>query len=167
MSDESGKLNLDEEQRTELVAYLDGELDTAGAERVRRLLAENEAVRREAEELTIAWEALDALDEVRASSDFTKRTLSSIKALAETETLDESETSSFAARRGMILGGWVLGIVASGVIGFCTTNWAIPQKSQDLVRDLDLMKELPKYQRVGSAELLEELDKREMFDEEQ
>lgn len=167
MSDGSKKLNLDEEQRTELVAYLDGELDDAAAERVRRLLAENEEARREAEELTIAWEALDALDEVRASSDFTKRTLTSIKALAETETLGETEASPFIMRRGVILTGWVVGIVASAVIGFCATNWAMPQKSQDLVRDLELMKQLPKYQRVGSAELLQELKKREIFDGEQ
>jgi len=166
MTDSPGKLNLDEEQRTELVAYLDGELDAAGADRVRRLLAENEDVRRAAEELTIAWEALDVLDDVQASTDFTKRTLSSIKALAETEALGDSETDRFTMRRGMVLSGWVIGIVASGVIGFCSTNWAIPEKSQDLVRDLELMKELPKYQRVGSAELLEELDKRELFDDE-
>lgn len=162
MSDSSSNLSLTEEQRTELVAYLDGELAQADAERVRKLLADNAEARREAEELTVAWEALDSLEEVQASGDFTQRTMTSIEAMAETERV--GETAKFNLKRGSILGGWMLGILASAVAGFCLTNWSVDDESQRLVRDLELIKSLPKYERVQSVELLERIDKEELFD---
>ncbi len=121
MSDKNPRIDLSEEQRTELVAYLDGELDLEGAERIRKLLAENAAARREAEELTIAWEALESLDGVKASGDFAERTVTSIQALAESD--HQRKTHPFDIRRGTILGRWVLGIIASATAGFCATNW--------------------------------------------
>ena len=164
-SDGSQKINLDEEQRTEIVAYLDGELDEAASARVRKLLAQNVEARRAAEELTIAWEALDALDYVTASDTFTERTLTSIKALAETDT--GGATQAFDLKRGTVLGGLLLGLLSCAIIGFCLANWSVPEKSQNLVRDLELMRSLPKYQRLGSPELLKELEQRELFNDDQ
>lgn len=163
MSDKNPTTDLTEEQRTEIVAYLDGELDPKAAEKVRRMLVEDVNARREAEELTIAWEALDSLGDVKASGDFTERTLTSIQALAETE--QHTQTQSFDFRRGTFLGGWLLGIVASAITGFCVTNWAVPDESQELVRELELIESLPRYERVGSVELLNELEKQELFNE--
>lgn len=163
MSDKNPRIDLSEEQRTELVAYLDGELDLEGAERIRKLLAENAAARREAEELTIAWEALESLDGVKASGDFTERTVTSIQALAESD--HQRKTHPFDIRRGTMLGGWVLGIIASATAGFCATNWSVPEKSQTIVRDYELLRSLPKYERIDSVELLRELEKQELFDE--
>ncbi len=163
MTDLSRKTDLTEEQRTEIVEYLDGELDSQSAEKVRRMLVEDVNARREAEELTIAWEALDSLGDIKASGDFTERTITSIEALTETE--KHVHTQAFDVRRGTILGGWVVGIVTSAVIGFCLTNWSVPDKSQELVRELELIQALPKYERVGSAELLKELEKQELFNE--
>lgn len=164
MTDESPKIDLSEEQRTEIVAYLDGELDTAEAERIRKLMAENIEARRAAEQHTMVWEALESLEGVKASGDFATRTLTSIEALAETETIG-SATQSLNLRRGGIVSGWILGILASGGIGFCITNWAVPEKSQRMVRDLELMKSLPKYERVQDVEVLQRIKELELFDD--
>lgn len=163
MSDLNPRIEIDEEQRTEIVAYLDGELDPEAAARIQRLLAENAAARRAAEELTIAWEALDSLDEVRASENFTQKTVTNIQALAETESARRA--APFDLKRGMMLGGWILGIIGSAVTGFCLTNWTMPEKSRELVRELDLIQSLPKYERAGSLELLEKLDDEGLFNE--
>lgn len=163
MSDKNPKIDLDEEQRTEIVAYLDGELDAEAAARVQRLLADNVTARRAAEELTIAWEALDSLDGVKASENFTQKTVTNIRALAETER--NGRPRPFDVKRGAMLGGWMLGIIASAVTGFCVTNWSVPEKSQELVRELDLIKSLPVYERIGDVGLLDELKKQELFDE--
>ncbi|MFK7822234.1 MAG: anti-sigma factor [Planctomycetaceae bacterium] len=163
MSDPNPKIDLTEEQRTEIVAYLDGELDSGESERIRRLLVENANARREAEELTIAFEALDSLDGITASGDFTNRTMTSIQALAETDAT--GKTQPFDVRRGAKLGVWGMGIVVSAIAGFCATNWTVPDESRDLVRELELLQALPKYERVGSAELLRELEKQELFNE--
>lgn len=163
MSESKPKSDLTEDQRTEIVAYLDGELDPESADKVRRLLVEDVNARREAEEMTIAWEALDSLGDVKASGDFQQRTLTSIQSLAETE--KHTNTQAFDVKRGSILGGWILGLITSAIAGFCFTNWSVPDESRELVRDLELLKSLPKYERVGSVELLEELEKQELFDE--
>jgi anti-sigma factor RsiW len=162
MPDPNPKIDLSTEQRTELVAYLDGELDPASAERIRKLLAENADARREAEELTIAWDALDSLDGVKAPQNFTERTVTSIQALADTGT--HSTTRPFDLRRGSMLGGWMIGIVASAVAGYCATNWSVSQESQDMVRDYELINSLQKYERVGSVEVLKVLEEQELFD---
>ena len=65
----------------------------------------------------------------------------------------------------MMLGGWILGIIGSAVTGFCLTNWTMPEKSRELVRELDLIQSLPKYERAGSLELLEKLDDEGLFNE--
>lgn len=163
MPEHNPQIDLNEEQRTEIVAYLDGELDVEAAERVQRLLADNVAARRAAEEMTIAWEALDSLEGIKASENFTEKTFTNIRALAETER--NGRPKPFDLKRLAMLGGWMVGIVGSSVAGFCTTNWSVPEQSQELVRDLDLIKTLPKYERVGDVNILDELKKQELFDD--
>ncbi len=164
MPEESAYASLTAEQRTELVAYLDGELDSASADRIRQLLTENAAARRAAEELTAAWEALDSLEGVRASSEFTERTLASIKTLDETDLEPEGRSSWFSLKRSAVLGAWILGVAAAGVLGFVLTNWSVPDHSAHIVRELELIRDLPRYERVESADLLLELKNRGLFD---
>jgi anti-sigma factor RsiW len=163
MANSNIKPDLSDEQRTEIVAYLDGELQSGDAERIRRLLVDNANARREAEELTIAFEALDSLDGITASGGFTNRTMTSIQALAETD--KAGTTQPFDVKRSAMLGIWALGIVVSAVAGFCATNWNVPEESRGLVKELELIKSLPRYERVGSVDLLKELEKQELFDE--
>lgn len=161
MSDMNPRIRIDEEQRTEIVAYLDGELDPESAARIQKLLAKDADARRVAEELTIAWEALDSLGEVRASDNFTQKTVTNIQALAETESARRPK--AFDLKRGTMLGGWLLGIIAAGTTGFCLANWTMPNKSHNLVRDVELIQSLPKYERAGSVDLLEKLKSEELF----
>src|SRR5438067_8003934 len=66
---------LNEEDRTNLVAYLDGELDEAAARALEAKLSNDPGARAEAESLRRTWELLDYLPRAEASTTFTHRTL--------------------------------------------------------------------------------------------
>ena len=66
---------LNEEDRANLVAYLDGELDEHAARDLEARLANDPRARAEAETLRRTWELLDYLPRAEASGSFTHRTL--------------------------------------------------------------------------------------------
>jgi len=70
---------LTEQERADLVAYLDGELHGDAARKMEAKLNLYPEVRAEAESLRRAWEMLDFLPRTEASPHFTERTLSSIR----------------------------------------------------------------------------------------
>ena len=66
---------LSEEERTHLVAYLDGELDGAAASAMEAKLNTDPRFRAEASTLRRTWELLDYLPRPAPSPTFTSRTL--------------------------------------------------------------------------------------------
>jgi anti-sigma factor RsiW len=67
--------NLNDEDRANLVAYLDGELDERAARALEARLATDPQARAEAESFRRTWEMLDYLPRAEASTTFTHRTL--------------------------------------------------------------------------------------------
>ncbi len=70
--------HLSDNDRQNLVAYLDGELDAATAHALESKLSLNPLARAEAEALRRTWELLDYLPRPEPSTDFTNRTLSKL-----------------------------------------------------------------------------------------
>jgi anti-sigma factor RsiW len=66
---------LNDQERAELVAYLDGELDPEAARALEARLGRDPRVRAEAEALTRTWDLLDYLPKPTPSAAFTHRTL--------------------------------------------------------------------------------------------
>jgi len=66
---------LNEEERANLVAYLDGELDEAKARALEARLSTDPRARAEADSLRRTWDLLDYLPRTEASTSFTHRTL--------------------------------------------------------------------------------------------
>ncbi|MEX1230514.1 MAG: hypothetical protein WEB58_09750 [Planctomycetaceae bacterium] len=62
-----------------LVAYLDGELPEAAMREVEQQLAQNPVLRRDVEAFQKAWELLDELPQIRATDQFTTKTIASLK----------------------------------------------------------------------------------------
>jgi anti-sigma factor RsiW len=67
--------NLNDEDRANLVAYLDGELDERAARALEARLATDPQARAEAESFRRTWEMLDYLPRAEASTTFANRTL--------------------------------------------------------------------------------------------
>lgn len=143
--------------RENLVAYLDGELDDSEALEVERTLTESAEIRQEVEALARTWELLEQLPRVRASSEFTERTMASIQAASAVEETQPLLSPVVKRRIGLVslLGG----LIVCAVSGFLFANRAIPEQTETLLRDLPVIEQLELYEEVGDARFLLELEK--------
>src|SRR5579859_2895023 len=71
---------LSSEQRENLTAYLDGELDEATTQDIEQVLAVSEVARHEVDMLSRTWDLLNALPTHKASEEFTHKTMSNLRA---------------------------------------------------------------------------------------
>lgn len=147
---------LSPEDRDNLVAYLDGELDDQQTLDIERILAESQTARHEIEGFSRTWELLDHLPRETASEDFTKRTLESITVLQMPVPWTEKPWVK-QAKTGALLVGWCLGLIAAVGLGFAATRFAVPNPGERLVEDYPVVKDLDRYQELGNVEFLEKL----------
>lgn len=153
-------------QLTELVAYLDGELNEDESSRLERQLAENAPLRGYAETLDRTWQLLDTLGEATASGEFTQRTLASLSVVSHEQFTDQMPSST----RGT---DWVRKIPATRIVlwtlvGFFgssvglllgRSSQAPKADSEDvqLLRQLDLLLQFPCLHAARSAAFLEQV----------
>lgn len=153
---------LSPEQRDNLVAYLDGELEENAAQDIEQVLARNPVARVDVEMLTRTWELLDELPRPAATQSFTEKTLSTIKGMDSHEPITQKPWFS-KARRGAIVAGWLLAIAAAGIFGFLVTNRMIPNESQTLVRELPLIEDVDIHSEIDNVEFLRQLNRSGLF----
>ncbi len=143
------------EERANLVAYLDGELNDAQSRSIATKLTQSLTARKEVEALQKTWEMLDLLPRPKASEDFTARTLS--VATRQGDGRIASVASDLFRRLGLGLAWSVAAITLFGV-GYLLTARVWPNPSARLARDLPIAESLDEYRDVGSLEFLEQLD---------
>lgn len=150
------------EQRENLVAYLDGELDETAAHEIENLLSQSVEVRKEVEELTQAWELLEVLPVAQASDEFTDRTLSTIKAV-ETEQAPRRHVWQSRLRSTALYGGWAAALLLAAGIGFAVTNRWVKTEADQLVGQLPVIENLDVYTEIDSVEFLNSLKESGLF----
>jgi anti-sigma factor RsiW len=152
------------DQRSNLVAYLDGELPEAEAKGIEQVLVKSPSVQHDVEMLSRTWELLDQLPRLEGTEELVSRTLSAARAdeaprgLLPQSLVDRLPKEPF--RKGAIVVIWAAGLALSAVAGFAITNRLVPDDSQDLLRNLPVIQKLDLYSNVGSIEFLKELQKR-------
>jgi len=154
------------DQRANLVAYLDGELDAAEAAAIEKTLAGNSTARHEVDLLSKTWHMLDVLPATKASTNFTTETLIRLKTIQYKPSLQEQPWFA-TARRGFVITGWIAALALSAVIGFNITNKWIPNPHQQLIEELPLIENLHIYTDIKDHKFLKELVKRGQFESEQ
>ncbi len=164
MQPERKETELTEQDRQNLVAYLDGELADMNPEAAQALeakLAQNEAARQEAEALQRTWEMLDYLPRPKAPASFTHQTV---------QKLTVGRPSLIVRlRRQRWLRRVVLpaGSLAAGILGFLIAfQWPqreLPTPSAD---DIRVLRYLPFYEKVDSVDFLRDLSHPELFGDE-
>src|SRR5262249_1256725 len=97
--------------RDELVAYLDGELDAAGQQRVETRLSLEPKVRAEVDALKKTWELLDYLPRAEPTAEFSTRTLDAVAALRPAPGGRPAPTWARSV-------AWAAAVIAAGVLGF-------------------------------------------------
>lgn len=148
----------------ELVAYLDGELDSSSTARVERRLAEDETYRQQLQQLQQSWDMLDVLERPEPSESFTRDTVEMV-ALKTKEDLTRKKSQQ-SGKRMLVVSGSALAAALSLTLGFVLIRSAISRPNQKLVRDLPVIEKLDEYQSVDSVEFLKSLQGEGLFGEE-
>lgn len=132
---------------TELIGYLDGELDGSEMDLVEQRLINDPDMRSHADILSRTWALLDVLEEVPASQQFTKDTLASIstEAVAQSSESGRHRFRSLMAAcvRYKVVVSFLVGIVgaASGLL-FAGLLSVPKQRSTDAAADAVILENL-------------------------
>lgn len=148
---------LSAEDRSNLVAYLDGELDDAQARSIATKLTQSVTARREVEALRKTWEMLDLLPRSKASESFPSRTLT-IAIGAPTAGERMASAAALAGRRIGFGLAWAATSAVLFVLGYFLMLRVWPNPTARLARDLPIAESLDEYRDVGSLEFLDLID---------
>lgn len=111
----SPQAKLTPEEHENLSAYLDHELDDAGAEAVTAALSRRPEVRQEAESLRKTWEMLDYLPRPQAPKSFTEQTLTRLNSTKGILLQQGAKWRRYA------IAGWAACIAVAALFGFWLT----------------------------------------------
>jgi anti-sigma factor RsiW len=156
---------LDNEQiREELVAYLDGELDSEEALRVERRLGEDAAYRQALQELEKTWDLLDVLPHIQPDEDFTRTTVEMV-ALSAAEDVEQVQRLGERRRRAALVASAAAVLVAA-LAGFGAVYWTAARPNRELVSDLPVIENMEYYRHAENVDFLRRLDQAGLFEDE-
>jgi len=144
------------EQRDNLTAYLDGELDEDGTRQIETVLAGSTVARNDVEVLAKTYELLDLLPRPKASGEFTEKTIQTAK-LAEVRQ-DPRQTVWYRhGQRTVRWGSWAALLFVAACVGYSITRYQVPRQDDLLLDNLDVIQNLDDYEKAGSFEFLDAL----------
>jgi hypothetical protein len=152
------------EERGNLIAYLDGELDESTARVIEQKLARSDTARHDVEMLVRTWDLLDLLERPRVTQEFTTRTLALAQAELQPSRLSQIDWQRPARRVGVIA-LWLAVVGGVAAVGWTATRKWVPNEAQMLLDDLPVIESLDLYTEVDSIEFLRELRRSGSFHE--
>ncbi|MBT5020518.1 MAG: hypothetical protein HON04_17440 [Planctomicrobium sp.] len=156
---------LSTEDRENLSAYLDGELDDGGTQRIETLLVQSSVARNDVELLSKTYDLLDELPRPDAPKDFLEKTLATAKMEQVKHPISEQQWF-ITTQKMLILSGWTVALVVASAIGFMVTNQYVERPDDALIQELPLIQNLDRYEEVQSVEFLDLLTADEKLMEE-
>lgn len=150
--------------QAELVAYLDGELDHAAAQRVERRLSEDADYRRRLQQLQRAWDLLDQLPRVEASDTFATTT---VQMVALTASAEVDRTVEIKTRRRRVQRGLQIAVgLAALAIGFVAVRSRQQAPERRFLNDLPVVESVDLYLAADELEFVRQLEAAELFAQE-
>jgi anti-sigma factor RsiW len=152
---------LNDDERADLVAYLDGQLDDQKAQEIAARLSLDSRVRAEADALNRVWDLLDYLPKAEPSPNFTHRTLERVTALRPV-------VRPASRRRWVLVAGWAAAVLLALTTGFAATALLLPRDRTDeeLARDLHVIENQHLYEHIDDMNFLLELSRTDLFGDE-
>lgn len=157
----SAKSAFPPEQLENIAAYLDGELPEEQAAEIERTLATNPQARQELQEMIAAWEMLDALPQIRATEEFTRQTMASIR-------MEASPAVPHPAvwkERALPVVAWAAILSCVAVLSYAVAAHWGRRSYQPILEDLALLENEPLYREVGSLEFLRAVREARLFED--
>ena len=156
----NAKMSIDEQ----LVAYLDGELDTESSRRIEALLASDPRLRDALQRLDRTWELLDELDTSPAAEGLAHSTIEMVTAAAADEAQRlQREEPRLRRRRWALAAG---GLLAASLAGFLAVTLLRPDANQQLLTDLPVLERLDEYRQIDDLDFLRALASENIFSKE-
>lgn len=156
---------LSSEDRDNLTAYLDGELDENATRRIESILTNSTVARNDVEMLARTYEMLDLLPQAKAPNDFTEKTVATAKLESYRRPLTQQPWFR-KLQRGALLGLWSLALVVTAMAGYSLTQRWIPQEQDLLLDDLPVIERLDVYTEIRDLEFLRALSSQPQLQEE-
>jgi len=155
---------LPDEERDELVAFLDGELTEADAHKVEAKLNVDPSARAEADALRRTWDLLDFLPRPEPSPNFTHRTLERVGPVRKTQPVPRRPHLRVAVA-GL---AWAASLVVAVAGGYTGTSLFLNRGAteRDLVRDLRVIENKRLYELGEDMDFLRDLDQPDVFGDE-
>ena len=147
----------------QLVAYLDGEVDTATAQAVEERLARDSGFRQSLNGLQRSWDLLADLPQPTADESFTKTTVEMV-ALQVDNDIQQEQATWFKYRNLRWLAGGAA-VAVSLAIGFFAFRYWLDTPNRQLKADLPVIERVDVYQHIDNLQFLEQLKQEGLFDE--
>jgi hypothetical protein len=154
-------INAEAPLEEQLVAYLDGEMDSESCRRIEELLAVDPEVRRKLHWLEQTWEMLDELDATPVDENFTRTTLEMVAIAAQEDARKVLEEAPRRRRRFWMLAG--CGLFVAGLAGFMTVSLIAASQNKKLIRDLPILENLEEYRQIKDIKFLKMLKDEDLF----
>lgn len=164
-----------EDERANLTAYLDGELDDESSQAIEAKIGVDAEARAEMEQLRQTWSMLDFLPRALPSPDFTNKTMEKLSL----ERMPTGSSSSSVLQltpirspsRWKAIVGWAAAVLVSIGLGVGAASVAFRQVPGDapqepdeaLLRNLRTLEKWRQYEAIEDLEFLQQLDHPELF----
>jgi anti-sigma factor RsiW len=146
-------------QEEDLVAYLDGELETQQAAAIETRLAADARLQQQLQGLSRAWDLLDELPRAPSDRDLTAAT---IAMAAEAATLELAQQGRWWQGTQRWL--WTIGAPLAVLLVACAATYLVlPDRNRQLLEDLPVLEHLDDYRQAESVEFLRQLAAGGMF----
>jgi anti-sigma factor RsiW len=145
----------------EIVAYLDGELDSVAEAQVVRKLSEDAAYRARLSQLQHAWDLLDNLRGSEADDEFTASTVAMVAVHAEQES--KSQYMRVVRQRGLTWLAIAAVILLSTSAGYYISYRRVTRNDRNLVHDLPVIEHVDEYRNIDDLDFLKALERENLF----
>jgi anti-sigma factor RsiW len=145
----------------EIVAYLDGELDSESEARVVRRLSDDPAYRSRLGQLQHAWDLLDNLRRTEADDEFVNSTVAMVAVHAEQES--KSRQMRVVRQRSLAWLSLVAVVLLSLASGYVVLHRRMTRGDRELLRDLPVIEHVDEYRNIDDIEFLKRLERENLF----
>lgn len=145
----------------EIVAYLDGELDSETEARVVRQLGEDATYRARLAQLQQAWDLLDNLRGSEADDEFVQSTVAMVAVQAEAEAKTMRQR---IVQRRSLAGLAIVGVtLASLLVGYTIFYQRFNEPNRKLVQDLPVIERMDELRNIENIDFLKQLERENLF----